>query len=55
VVFVVATLAVGVLAWLRHRSESAPAAARAPRPAVLRARAALRDRARVQAELAATE
>ncbi len=50
VVFVGATLAVGVLAWLRHRGEMGREPA--PRPAVLRARAALQDHAPVQAELA---
>jgi hypothetical protein len=53
VIFVLGTLVVGVFAWLRHRSEETTA--RAPSPSVLRARAALQDRARVQADLAAAE
>lgn len=53
VLFVLGTLAVGILAWLRQREERT--GARAPRPAVLRARGALLDRARAQADFAAGE
>jgi urea carboxylase system permease len=54
VLFVGGSLGLGVVAWLRHRSEGA-APARAPRPALVRAQGALRDRARAQADLAAAE